>query len=328
VFLHFTGGGAHLYSSTFTIGSQLTFQYFNADSGIFGLDNIQSQLYFASGCWTSEIHNLVEVSSFSTFDVESESNGGSFVYGVRVGTDTTAITQNAYQSITPGALITGTTADIYIQVTATLTAVSTLDSTPELQNITVNTVRGSGSSQAVYSFSFGGNLYVNAATGTATTNNITFVKSRRPLDSWTLYDWRIGPMTEFNDRFYAGASTHSAIHRMNYGTNDNGRAISWYWQSRDDTFERPNIRKYLMELNLDFRKGTETSLSGGYSRDGGTSFTNKTVDASCSGRGTARFFMAGSNSLDYRFRVGGSTLDGTVTILGITGWARPAFLRE
>ena len=328
VFLHFTGGGSHLYSSTFTIGSVLTFQYQNTSAGIILLDNVQSRLYFSSGVWTSEAFNLVEVSSFSTFEAESISGGGSIAYQIRVGTSATAITQNSYSNISPGALISGTTADIYVQVKATMTAPSTLDATPELQNITVNTVRGTGSSQAVYSFSKDGNLYIAAATGTATTNNIVFVKSRAPLDSWTLYDWQVGPMTEFNDRFYAGASTHSAIHRMNYGTNDNGKAISWYWESRDDTYERPNIRKYLMEMTLDYRKGTETALTAGYSRDGGSSYTTKSVSAAGSGRGTARLFVAGSNSLDYRFKVSGSTLDGTVTILGLTGWARPAVLRE
>jgi hypothetical protein len=328
VFLHFTGGGSQLYTSTFTIGSRLTFQYLNTDRGLNYLDNIQTLLYFSSAVWTSQIVNLVEVSSFSTFEAESVTNGGSIAYQIRVGTDATSITQNAYSPITPGALISGTTATIYVQVKSTLTAVSSLDATPELQNITVNTVRGNGSAQAVYSFSFGGNLYITAATGTATTNNIVFVKSRKPMESWTLYDWQVGPMTEFNDHFYAGASTHSAISRMNYGTNDNGKAISWFWESREDTYERPNIRKYLMEIALDFRKGTESALTAGYSRDGGYSYTSKSASAVGTGRGTARFFMAGSNSLDYRFKVSGSTLDGTATVLGITGWARPAILRE
>lgn len=328
VFLRFTGGGTSLYTSTFTIGSELTFQYLNTDRGLNWLDNIQSKLYFSSGVWTSEIHNLVEVSSFSTFDAESVAGGGSIAYSIRVGTSATAITQNAYTSISPGSLITGTTADIYVQVKATFTAVSTLDATPELQNVTVNTIRGNGSSQAIYSFSFGGNLYVTAATGTATTNNIVFVRSRLPLDSWTLYDWQIGPMAEFNDKFYSGASTHSAISRMNYGTNDGGAAINWFWESREETWERPNIRKYLMEITLDYRRGTETALGAGYSKDGGASYTTKTTNAAGSGRGTSRLFVAGTNATDYRLKLSGSTLDGTVTVLGITGWARPAVLRE
>lgn len=330
VFLHFWNGSGHLTSSSFTAGSNLTFQYERGTRGFAVLDNFQSQLYFSSGVWTSEIYNVVSVSSYSTLEATAISNGGSIAYSVRVGTDATAggIQAKQWVDITPGSLITGTTSDIYVQVKATFTAVSARDATPQLQDITVNTVRGTGSSQAIYSFSSGGNLYITAATGTATTNNLVFVRSRLPLDSWTLYDLQLGPMTEFNDRFYAGSSTNSFISRMNYGTNDNGGAINWYWESREETYDRPNIRKYLMELNLEFRKGTESALTAGYSRDGGTTYTTKSASAAGSGRGTARFFVAGSNSLDYRFKVSGSTLDGTVTVLGLTGWARPAVLRE
>ena len=317
-----------LTSSSFTAGSEITFQYGLALEGFYVLDNFQSPLYFSSGIWTSEIHNVVAVSSYSTLDAEYTANGGEIALSVRVGTSATAITQNQYVILSPGALITGTTSDIYVQVKATFTAVSTRDATPELQNVTVNSIRGSGSSQAIYSFSMLGRLYITASTGTSTTNNLVFVKSRAPLDSWTLYDWQVGPMAKFNDYFYAGSSTNSVISRMNYSTNDSGYAIPWYWESRDDVYDRPNIRKYLMEINLDYRKGTETALTAGYSRDEGATYTTKSVSAAGSGRGTSRLFVAGSNSMDYRFKISGSTLDGTVTVLGLTGWARPGMLRE
>lgn len=332
VFLNFSirdsAFSGKLHTSSFTAGSNITFQYSTTAEGFLLIENIQSPLYFSSGVWTSEAFNLVTVSSFSTLDVDAETNGGSIVYQIRVATGTDALSQKAYSAIVPGSLITGTSQDIYVQVKATFTAITARDFTPELHNITVNTIVGTGSSQAVYAFSMLGNLYFSASTGTATTNNAVFVKSRQPLDSWTVYDWDFGPMTRFNNRFYAGDSVLSKVYRANYGTNDNGTAISWFWESRDETYELPNIRKYLMEINLDFSKGTESSLTASYSRDSGTTYTNKSISALGSGRGTARFFVAGSNSLDYRFKVSGSTLDGTVTVLGLTGWSRPAVLRE
>lgn len=330
VFLHFFNGTGHLTSSSFTAGSYLTFQFQRGARGFGVLDNFQAPLYHSTGVWTSEIVNLVEVSSFSTFDVDYVSNSGDVQFAIRLASSAAAILNKPYNTITPGALIVGgSSSTIFVQVVSTLNASSVRDMTPEVQNITVNTIRGTGSSQAVYSFSMNGNLYISASTGTvATSNNIVFVRSRLPLDSWTLYDWRVGPMVEFNDRFYASHASLSNIYRMNFGTNDNGDAISWFWESRDEIYDLPNTRKYLMELGLEFRKGTETALTAGYSRDGGTTYTTKSTSASGFGRGTARLFMSGSNSLDYRFRVSGSTLDGTVTVLGLTGWARPAVLRE
>lgn len=323
-------GWAKLTSPNFTANSQVTFQgTITWQVGFASLDDFYISTLFSSATWTSDIFDLVEVSSFSTFDVASSLNGNTIDYSIRLGTSATAITQNQYASILPGALIQGgTTSTIFVQVKATFTVVSSTHTTPLLDYVTVNTIRGNGAAQSIYSFSMLGNLYVSVATGSSNSNNTVFVRSRLPLDSWTIYDWKVGPMAEFNDRFYAGSSVDSKVYRMNYGNNDNGSAIGWYWESREETYGLPNIRKYLMEINLDYRKGTETALTAGYSRDGGTAYTSRSVSASGTGRGTSRLFMAGSNSTDYRFKVSGSTLDGTVTVLGLTGWARPAVIRE
>jgi len=322
-----------LYSPEFVANGRLTYQC-DTTNGPYGgagynaLDNFQQQSYLSSGTHTSEVFNAVSISSWSTFEAEATTNGGSIVYQVRVGTNTGAVAAASWTTITPGSLITGTSAQVYLQWRATLSASTDTLNTPSLDTVIINYLQGDGSSQSIYSYSRDGNLYISASTGAATTNNIVFVKSRAPLNSWTIYDWKIGPMATVNSRFYAGSSTGSFISRMNYGTNDGGYAIPWFWESRDDTFGQPNIRKYLMEINLDYVKGTETALTAGYSRNSGSSYTTKSVSASGSGRGTSRLFMAGSNSMDYRFRVSGSSLDGTVSLLGLTGWARPAVLRE
>ena len=328
--MHFTGSGSHLYSSTFTIGSVLSFQYLNtASDGLLYLDNFQSTLYFSTGVWTSQVYNLVSVSSFSTFEAEHTLNGGGVTYNIRVATGTNAISHTPYYTITPGALITGTTSDIYVQVTATMTAPSTLDATPSIDFMTVNTVNGSGSNQQVYSFSKDGNLYVAASTGASATNNIVFVKSRAPLENaWGIYDWKIGAMVNFSDSFYAIASSHAVINRMNYGTNDNGQPIHWYWTSRDEAWGDPGVKKYLLEITGDYRNGAAANLKVGYSRDFGTTFTESTVTATNSGRGSFRAFVNGGNSNDYRLRIRGSTLDETAVITGLTGWARMSRLRE
>lgn len=328
VFLHFTGGGSHLYTSTFTIGPVLTFQYLNTDRGLNWLDNIQSRLFFSSGVWTSEIYNLVSVSSFSTLEAEHTVNGGAVAYSVRVGTSSTAITQNAYSPITPGALITGTTSDIYIQVKATMTVVSTLDASPEIDYITVNVAQGSGSNQQVHSFSEDGKLYVSASTGASATNNIVFVKAKPSIDAWGIYDWKIGTMVAFGERFYSIASSHTAVNRMNFGTNDNGQPIHWHWTSRDEAWGDPGVKKYLLEITGDYRSGYASNLKVGYSRDFGTTFTEHTVAATNSGRGTFRLFVNGGNANDYRLRIRGSTLDETAVITGLAGWARILNLRE
>lgn len=337
VYMHFYVNNSstektHLYSPSFTAVGRITYQCVNVSgggvSGYQSIDNVQTYAYYSSGTHTSEIFNTVDISSWSTFEADATNNGGSIVYEIKVGSNTGAIAQRSWVTITPGSLIAGTSDQVYVQWRFTLNSTTDYLNSPSVDSIIINYLQGDGSSQSIYSYARNGNLYVSASTGTDGFNNIVFVKSKMPLNSWTLYDWHVGPMVTFNDRFYAGSSVDSKIHRMNYGTNDNGSAIPWYWESREETYNLPNIRKYLMEINLDFRKGTESALTAGYSRDGGSTYTTKSLSAVGSGRGTGRLFMAGSNSTDYRFKVSGSTLDGTVTVLGLTGWARPAILRE
>lgn len=333
VYLDFRAGGTtgertSLLSSTFTVRNRITYQCTASGGGYDHIDNVQTFAYAAAGTQTSDIFNAVSVSSWSVFDAGYSAGGGAISFEIRVGSNTGAVLSRPWVAIVPGALITGTSDQIYVQWRANLSASADGQYSPSLDFVSVSYVSGQGSSQSIYSYSRNGNLYISASTGPDNSNNTVFVRSRLPLDSWTIYDWKVGPMAEFNDRFYAGSSVDSNLYRMNYGNNDNGSAIGWHWESREETYALPNIRKYLMEINLDYRKGTETALTAGYSRDGGSTYASRSVSASGTGRGTSRLFMAGSNSTDYRFKVSGSSLDGTVTVLGLTGWARPAVIRE
>lgn len=338
VFLHFWmrnsdgNNTADLYSSSFTVRSVLTFQYQSkscgSNEGFSAIDNIQNFQYRANGNWTGPVFNAVSVSTWSTFDANTNTNGGSVVYAVRLGTDTTSTYMASYSAILPGATINGTTSQIYIQVTSSLTATADQKYTPELQDIALNYAQGGNNTQLIYAASYKNRLWISASSGSATTDNIVFVKSKAPSFAWNYYDLQVGPIAKFNDIFYAGASTHSALYRLDYGTNDNGKPITWYWTSRDEIWGDPNHKKYLNEITTKFRKGTALNSELGYSSDSGLTFSTSTLNMSGTGYGSDRKFINGGISHLYRFRVKNSTLDEKATLIDLTGWAKIGTLRE
>lgn len=280
------------------------------------------------GYITSDSHNAVTVSSWSTFAVTDTRNGGGVSYQVKVATNAGALFNASFSSITAGALIAGGTSQVVIQWRATLTQSTDSAKSPSLEDVTVNYTQGGVNTQLPFARGWKNRLWISASSGSATTDNVVMVKSKTTLPAWVPYTMQIGPMVKFNDNFYAGASTWSAIYRMDYGASDAGAPIPIYWESRDESWGAPNTSKNLMELYADFQKGGGANTQIGYSRDNGASFSSKTLDLSGSGRGVKRFFVNGGNSTVHRVRITNSTLDQTLKIYGVELFAAPYKLRE
>lgn len=328
-----SGDNLYVYSGTFTVvSSSLTFGFIGMDAGTAhgwaALDDFTNAVYFTSATWTSEVFNAVTVSSWTGFEANAATNGGSISYAYRTGTSEANTTAIAFAPITPGTSLSTASANIYIQIQASLYADSGLTATPRLDDVTVTYTQGGTAANSIHLAGWRNRPWISASSGTATTNNIVLVKSRLPLNSWMPYDLQIGPMVQFNDNFYAGASTHSAIYRLDYGTNDDGRAINWLWETRDEMWGLPNNKKYLLEMGADFKKGTATNAKLGFSKDYGTTYTDRTINMNGSGRGSTKQNINGGMSFSYRFRIFDSTKDETATITGIYGGARASAIRE
>lgn len=290
-------------------------------------DDIFLYHYATSGTFTSDAFNAVTVSTWGTFEAGQTTNGGTIVFEVRVGTDAGGLSAATYGSITPGAVIDGSTTEVRIQWRAHVTGSNRYDS-PQVDDVTVNYSQNGVATQSLYGVVWKNRYWVSGSTGSSTTNNMVLIKSRNPSNAWVPHDLQIGPMVRYNDNFYAGASTHSAIYRLDYGTNDNGAAFTWYWQSRDEVFSFPHNFKRLMELSVDYRKGTAANAKVGFRRSDQSSFTESSVDMSGSGRGTKRLFTSGGISLDYRFQIRSTAKDEYATILGLTPLSIPQRFRQ
>ncbi len=296
------------------------------ETASFGFKTFYAYGYQSSGTWTSEIYNATTVSAWGALAANAVTSGGTIGYAGRFGSSDSEVNNAAFVTITPGSAISTTTfARAQLRVTLNRPA-DDVTISPRLDDASISYQQGGVSSQTVHGIGWKNRLWLAASTGTI--NNLVLVKSKLPLNSWVPYDLQVGPMVKWNDLFYAAASTHSAIYRLDYGTNDNGAAFPWYWTSRSETWGRPDLRKTLYELGADFKRGTASSVKLGHSRDFGSTWTERTINMAGSGFGSTRQFLAVTNSPEYRFRIYDSTKDDVATITGVTGWARPIPLRQ
>ena len=313
--------------TTYTESAGVTFDCTFQNGPIPYLDNYKETIYYSSETYTSDAFNATSISSWSTLSVTDATNGLSRTYSVRLATTEGELDTATWATITPGSIINAAITDEWIQWKVDVTFVPTLDYL-QIDDVTVNYSQGGTASQNIYAASNENRYCVTATSGTASSNNIMLCKSKNPLNTFMLHDMQLGPMTKFNDGFYAAASTHSAIYTLNQGTNDNGATIDWFWQSRDELWKLPNNRKNLHEITIDFRKDSAENMEIGYSKDSGVTFNTSTVDMSGAGRSSKRIYLNGGNSLQYRFQIKNDTKDEDARITGVTGWARPWEIRE
>lgn len=282
-----------------------------------------------SGTWTSEDYNAgTAISSWTAFDATHSLGGGSVGYEIRVGTDSGALASVAYAAITPGDYINAVSSQVRVQVRATLTRnTGDFSTTPSLQDATVNWSEGEISDSSIYGYVWNNRYYVSAASGSSTSNNVVLARSKNPLNAWIPYDLQIGGMVTFNDRFYAFASTHSAIYRMDYGDNDNGAAIQWFWTSRAESWDDWTRKKRLLEIQVDYRGDNASNMEIAYSSNVGVGWGTRPIDMSAAGRGSTRQHVDG-HGFEWMFRIANRTLGEKARILGITPWARKSVFRQ
>ena len=313
-------------SQPFNTGSYVGFAY-PPDTWANFVDNIYVGVK-TSATWVTEEFDAVSVSSWGTVNVTHDEGSGSISYEVRTATGSNALTHATYNSITPGSLVNAATHFTFIQFRTSLSVSSDAASIPQVDDLTANYSQGEVTNQPIFGQVWDNRYWVSGATGTASDNNMVLVRSKsgRPL-SWIPYDLQIGPMVRYNDNFYAGSSTHSAIWRMDFGDSDGGSAIQWYWETKDEDYKLPFNRKRILEIITSFRHDDAGNTKVGYSVDSGATWTDHSVDMSGAGRDTDRQHV-NDWGRDIRFRVHNETVGEEATVLGIHGIARPQPFRE
>jgi hypothetical protein len=139
-----------------------------------------------------------------------------------------------------------------------------------------------------------------------------FVKSRATNsnpNAWVRFDGiNIKSLAIYNGSLYGGSSTNGSIYRLDYGTNDNGQAISWSYKTPDFFFEQPFFDKDFKEILIEARKDGQTMYVD-YAVDGGS---NTVLPVTLTGSGSRMLkslYSVNKKGKYFNLTLRGATLD-------------------
>lgn len=298
------------YATMYKGGAGSNYVYFDVDES-----PLASPL---TGTFTSEPYHAVGLTKWGAFDVIQTLNSATIAYQVRTGATASALASASYYSITPGAAPSGT--DTWIQWTSGWSTTNRLDS-PRLSSVKLNWWTGFNIKSLLSGINYKGRYWMTACkTPNQDYNDIVMVESKSPIQSHTRYDLPISAFTIWNDHLYGAIGNTAKIARLDYGTTDDGVAITSYWNSRDEVYDAPLYFKSVNRAIVDY-----SSLSGntnvliGLSNDFGSTYQELPVNLSLSTnpRNTKNINFNANRDLQFRTRIFNDTLGLGFTMYGL-----------
>jgi hypothetical protein len=282
-----------------------------------GIDNISyPAIYKSSGTFTSEISNAVNISAWDGFSYIHNLNGGTINYYFRASDTIDGVSNSAWTSVNNG-LIQVPTANYYQWKAEFKT--SDLNKTPQLDSAIVKYLQGDLTKTTIYANNYKSRYWLSVSTAN-NYNDLTLVQSKSPLNSWTIFDLPINAYTYYNGHLYGALSNSGKIAILDYGTNDDGNAITSYYDTRDEMFQNPIAYKAINRAIIDLDSSLyNDSLKIGLSNDLGNTWSYKTIDTYDANykRKTRVINFDANNSLQTRLRILNDKKDANYKIFGI-----------
>lgn len=273
----------------------------------------------ATGSYVSEIATIsASISFWDLFNAAYNSNGGVVNFFIKGGTAPIgAISTEAFTAIIPGSLIQLPVAKRFVVFAATI-AGSDLSNITSLDSVEINHNEGSSNDSRPFAWTWLGRYWLAATTGSASTLIYVKTKSTNPNpNAWTKFTGiNVKSFARFGDNFQAGSSTAGAVFRLDFGTNDNGAAIPFVYETPDWHIDGRNFfEKNIFEYEIDANKTSGATLSIGTSVNG-VAFTTDTI--SLNGSGSLNTYLIPNPAYTYkgktfRFRFSNSELDKPIT---------------
>lgn len=263
-----------------------------------------------TGQYISQISTITPITAWGAFNTIETTNGGLISYYFKTATSVVNITTYPYIAISPGSVIASSSSNNYIQWATTITSISTY-SLAYVDRVTIQHIEGQGAASRAVGIAWKNNFWLNTSTEAGSNASVIFMKALmtrpKPNAFSRFYGINIRSLLVFNGNLYGGSSTDGKIYRLDYGTNDNGAAISWAYETPNLYFEQPFFEKDFKEILIEAKKNNGT-LSVGFSVNGGT-FTTNTVNLTGSGRLLTSIYSVAKKGKFARFRFSGNDLD-------------------
>jgi len=286
-----------------------------------------------TGSFISEITTVSSnITSWSSLDSLNSTNGGEISYFYRTSTSAVNIATQTWNAIGPGAIINAPIINNYIQWTTTITSVSSMtQSVSNIDYLTINHVEGAGSFSRAFGIDWKNRYWLATSTDGGNIFSLIYVKSKvtneNPNAFMPIEGINIRSFAKDGNVLYGGSSSTGSVYRLDYGTNFDGAAIPFIYETPDmilgSNFTSKNIQSYL----LDADKGSALTLNVGSSIDFG-SFSNKSIPLIGSGRSLNSIKGVTAPAKTLRIRLSHSLLDQPFVINNLSVLYSPTAILE
>lgn len=264
----------------------------------------------STGQYISEVSTFTPLNFWDLFTSVQNTGGGTINYFVRSASSSVNISTESWMPITPGNAIPLSISKPFLQWATTMTAV--VFSTTNIDSVTIGRNEGGASDSQPFGIAWKNRYWLAVTTQAASTTPILFVKSRitnANPNAWMRFDGiNIKSIAIYNGQLYGGSSTDGSIYLLDYGTNDNGAAISWLYKTPDLFFEQPFFEKDMKEVLVSAQKDNQTMYVD-YAVDGGTNTILSVTLTGNGGRILKSLYGVNKKGKYFNFTARGATLD-------------------
>lgn len=276
-------------------------------------------IYRSTGTYYSEISTFTNLSQWGTFGVDETLGGQPINYYTRTAPTVGGVASAPWTSISAGAIVS-TTTNGYGQWRADFTTTdNSVD--PLINSVSMGYATGDTTRSILGGVNYKSRYWISASTTpTNNYNDIVMVESKSPLGTYTRHNLPLSALATWNNSLYAAISNTSKIARVDYGSADDGTAITSYWESRDEAYDQPIFYKTINTGILDYANSpANTGLNIGLSADQGLTYEDKTVNigASTLARNTTKLNWTPNTAIGFRTRIYNNVLGFGFKVYGV-----------
>lgn len=229
------------------------------------------------GTWTSAVTSDATLSSWGTYVVSGEvDNNATVLQQIALGTTSSV---GSPQTITNGAVVSTNPADIFFQVTVTMTLGELV--APVIGSIVLNYVGAGLNATIPFAIIYNNEMYTSATATGGTQNNFVVFLDRKGAWGDTLL-----PVTAFarmNQNLYAGSSLQGDVYKLKNGYNFNGSAYSLTAITKEDMLGSVELIKDISKIYVLYRTQAIGNFTFSYRLDnyktvGGSSWIDQVID--------------------------------------------------
>lgn len=258
-----------------------------------GLQSPVIDKVFLGGTYISPVFDTGgDIHSWGIFEAGQTLRGQTILYFYRAGANSGAVTVASWTQIERGAFIgADPLTESFIQIRVFLSTTDA-DRQPEVEDTTVNWVKGgpneNQTTQNVASWVWNSRYWLSAARQGSEENDVILVRGKREYaEPWTRKQWNFLSFAEYQDNFYGGSSVDGKICRLDTGYRLGDSAMESLFETGDISGDGESGRfamVELLEIGLVAELMGEYNLTVGVSTDRGTTWTDKTISLSGTGR--------------------------------------------